>query len=54
VRRRDTALLAGGSLDVPPMQTRTIALVPKAGRYKARSSNFLHRLLGMRGTIVVD
>jgi plastocyanin len=54
LRGRDAELVADGSLDVGPLSARTIALVPRAGRYKAASGNLLHRLLGMRGTIVVE
>ena len=54
LRGRDNALVAGGELAVAPLSTETLVLVPKAGRYKAGSDNFLHRLLGMTGTIVVE
>ena len=54
LRRRDAALVADGRLEVPPLATETIVLVPKAGRYRISSSNLLHRVLGMTGTIVVE
>jgi hypothetical protein len=54
IRRRDSALVKGGGIVVPPLSTRTIVLVPKAGRYKATGANLLHRLLGMRGRIIVE
>lgn len=54
LRRRDSALVKGGSLEVPPLSTRTVVLVPKAGRYKATGANLLHRLLGMSGRIIVE
>jgi hypothetical protein len=54
LRRRDSALVRGGSIEVPPLSTRTIVLVPKAGRYKATGANLLHRLLGMSGRIIVE
>jgi plastocyanin len=54
LRTRDASLVDGGSLAVPPLSTRTVALVPKAGRYKASSGNFLHRLMGMNGRIIVE
>ena len=54
MRRRDGADAADGTIEVPPLSTRTIALVPKAGRYKVSGGHLLHRLLGMRGTIVVE
>ena len=53
-RRRDGALLRGGAIEVPPLSTRTIVLVPAAGRYDANSGKLLHRLLGMGGKIVVE
>ena len=54
LRRRDSSLVKGGSIDVPAMSTRTVVLVPKAGRYKATGANLLHRLLGMTGRIIVE
>lgn len=54
LRRRDGELVKGGSVQVPPLSTRTIVLVPKAGRYSMQGRNFLHRLLGMGGRIIVE
>ncbi|HEX8467055.1 MAG TPA: hypothetical protein VF620_04545 [Allosphingosinicella sp.] len=54
LRRRDSALVKGGSLEVPALSTRTLVLVPKAGRYRATGANLLHRLLGMSGRIIVE
>lgn len=54
LRRRDARLVADGKLELPPLATETIVLVPKAGRYRIASSNYLHRVLGMTGTIVVE
>lgn len=54
LRRRDGKLVEGGSIKVPALSTRTVVLVPKAGRYKASGANFLHRLLGMSGRIIVE
>jgi plastocyanin len=54
LRRRDSDLVKGGSLEVPALSTRTVVLVPKAGRYKATGANLLHRLLGMSGRIIVE
>ena len=54
VRRRDAQAVKGGSVKVPPLSTRTIALVPKPGRYRAQGANLLHRLLGMSGRIIVE
>jgi plastocyanin len=54
LRRRDQRLVEGGSIAVPALSTRTVVLVPKAGRYKATGANLLHRLLGMSGRIIVE
>ena len=54
MRRRDANLVKGGSVKVPPLSTRTVVLVPKPGRYRAQGANFLHRLLGMSGRIIVE
>lgn len=54
LRRRDSGLVKGGSIEVPALSTRTVVLVPKAGRYKATGANLLHRLLGMSGRIIVE
>jgi hypothetical protein len=54
LRRRDGGQIKGGAIDVPALSTRTVVLVPKAGRYKARGGNFVQRLLGMGGKIIVE
>jgi plastocyanin len=54
LRRRDSGLVRGGTLKVPPLSTRTIVLVPRPGRYRAQGANLLHRLLGMSGRIIVE
>ena len=54
LRRRDGADAADGTIEVPALSERTVALVPRAGRYKATGGHLIHRLLGMRGTIVVE
>ncbi len=54
LRRRDSRLVKNGGVAVPALSTRTIVLVPKAGRYKATGANLLHRLLGMSGRIIVE
>jgi hypothetical protein len=53
-RSQDGELLKGGRLDVPPLSTRTLVLVPKAGRYKVRGGTLFHRVMGMSGAIVVE
>jgi uncharacterized cupredoxin-like copper-binding protein len=50
----DAALVSGGEVDVPGGTTRTVHLVPAAGRYKLACTHLGHALLGMSGTIVVD
>lgn len=54
MRRRDSALVKGGALRVPPLSTRTIVLVPRPGRYRAQGGNLFHRVLGMSGRIIVE
>jgi plastocyanin len=53
-RRRDGDLVKDGTIAVPPLSTRTVVLVPKAGRYKMAGGNRLRRLLGMNGRIIVE
>jgi plastocyanin len=54
LRPGDEEALRGGTLRLEPGERRTIVLVPVAGRYRIRSANLLHRLLGMTGRIVVE
>jgi plastocyanin len=54
MRRRDSGLVRGGAIRVPPLSTRTVVLVPRSGRYGARGANILHRMLGMSGRIIVE
>jgi hypothetical protein len=54
MRRRDGDVVKGGTVAVPPLATQTVVLVPRKGRYKARGGSFVHRLMGMRGRIVVE
>jgi plastocyanin len=54
IRRGDAEAVRDGTLRLAPGERRTIALVPAPGRYRARSSNLLHRLLGMSVRIVVE
>jgi hypothetical protein len=53
-RTRDGERIQGGRIAVPPLSTRTVVLVPKKGRYKVRGGTLFHRLMGMRGRIVVE
>jgi len=54
IRPRERAAVARGSIAVPAGETRTILLVPAAGRYSARCSNLFHRILGMTARITVE
>jgi hypothetical protein len=53
-RGRDGDMVKGGRINVPALSTRTVVVAPKAGRYKVRGGTVLHRVLGMRGRIVVE
>ncbi len=44
----------GGKIELKGGQSRDVALVPKAGRYKVKCTHTLHQTLGMTGEIVVD
>lgn len=44
---------AEGEIELGPMQSRSITLVPAAGTYKAHCSHFMHKQLGMKDTIIV-
>jgi Cupredoxin-like domain len=54
LRGRDAALVQGGSIRVAPLSTRTIALIPRAGRYRVASRDLRQRLLGMQARIIVE
>jgi hypothetical protein len=54
LRDRDRDLARGGGLRLAPLSDRTIALVPKPGRYKVSGDNLFRRVLGMTATIVVE
>lgn len=54
VRDGDVAEVADGRLQLAPGERRVIALVPAPGRYRARSGNIIHRLLGMSALIIVE
>ena len=54
VRSGDSDAVGGGSLRLAPGERRTIALVPAQGRYRVRSGNIIHRLLGMSAVIIVE
>ena len=54
IRPRDRSMLRGGNLRLAPGERITIALVPAPGRYRARSRNLSHRILGMSALILVE
>jgi urease beta subunit len=54
LRKRDMDIVRGGSIRVGPLSTRTIALVPSAGRYRVASRDIRQRLLGMNARIIVE
>ena len=54
LRNRDGETVRDGAIEVPPLATETVVLVPKKGRYRMRGGNFVHRMLGMSGRIVVE
>ena len=54
IRSRDGDDLRDGHFRLAPGERRTIALVPAPGRYRVRSGNLVHRLLGMSARIVVE
>ena len=43
----------GGEVGMGPGQSRTVRLIPRAGRYPVHCSHFFHKQLGMKGTIIV-
>lgn len=44
----------GGEIDLRAHETRSVTLIPRAGRYQAHCSHFLHKQMGMSDLIVVD
>ena len=54
IRGRDGGTVSGGRVKVGPGETRTIALIPQAGRYAMRSGNIFRRMMGMKGKIIVE
>jgi urease beta subunit len=54
LRPRDGDIAAHGGLRLAPGERRAVALVAPPGRYRARSFNLFHRLLGMSAEIVVE
>lgn len=54
VRTRDGRAVQSGKVIVPANDVRELVLVPAPGRYRARSGNFVTRLLGMSSEIIVE
>ena len=54
IRSGDGDDLGDGTFRLAAGERRTILLVPAPGRYRMRSANLFHRLLGMTGRIVVE
>ncbi len=54
VRSADRPAIGNGRIDLKGRESREIALVPRAGRYKVRCTHTLHTALGMTGEIVVE
>ena len=44
---------AGGKIELKGGQSRSVTLIPAAGRYKLHCGHFLHKQFGMTGTILV-
>ena len=44
---------AGGEVGLGPGQSRSVTLIPAAGRYGVHCGHPFHKMLGMRGDIVV-
>ena len=54
LRPRDRDIVARGGFRLAPGERRYVALVAAPGRYRARSINLIHRVLGMSALIVVE
>ena len=54
IRPGDESAIQAGAIHLEAGERRTIYLVPQRGRYRMRSDNLLHRLLGMSGRIIVE
>jgi hypothetical protein len=54
LRPRDADIVRRGGFRLAPGETRDVDLVAPPGRYRARSFNLLHRLLGMNAEILVE
>jgi plastocyanin len=50
----DARFVHDGSVTLRGGETRDVHLTPATGRYKLKCSHFLHKTMGMAGTIVVE
>ncbi|WOK35972.1 cupredoxin domain-containing protein [Sphingomonas sp. C3-2] len=53
IRAEDRAQIDRGRIEVPGKESRTVALVPRAGEYPLKCSHSFHKMLGMSGHIIV-
>jgi hypothetical protein len=53
-REQDGDSVKDGRIEVPALSSRTMVLVPRAGRYRVQGGSIVHRILGMGGRIIVD
>ena len=54
LREQDRAAVREGGIELGSEQSRDMALVPAAGRYKLRCTHTFHKFFGMKGSILVD
>ena len=54
LRPRDSDIVARGGFRLAPGERRAVEVVAPPGRYRARSFNLFHRLLGMSAEIIVE
>jgi hypothetical protein len=54
LRPRDGDVVRRGGFRLAPGERRYVDLVAAPGRYRARSSNLIHRVLGMNAEILVE
>lgn len=54
VREEDRQLVRGGRVFVPAGESRQVTVLPAAGRFVLRCSHQVHKMVGMRGQIIVE
>jgi plastocyanin len=52
--RVGAAVGENGGIEVPAHQVREVEVVPARGRYSLRCTHAFHKMMGMKGEIVVD